>query len=123
MSEVPSHLYRIVWNDPPELSDFLSNAAVGKSLPPHTSAEEERLWDGLSSYNRESRARQKGRGMPWLGKAFIAELRLSDDASIRVERTTKSRGHYTVWGDPTAVLGCVVRVVPIRTLPEQGTSP
>ncbi len=115
MSERPQRLYRLVWTDPPTPRDFVSNAAIGRPLPPDAGAETVRLWDGLSSYDRESRARARGKGMPWLGGAFIAELDIPAQATIRVERTTKSKGHYTIWGDPLILLGCVARVVPIRT--------
>lgn len=56
--------------------------------------------------------------MPWLGEGFLAEIVLPDaDPQFRFERTTKSDGHYTLWGDPTAMLEHVVRVTPIRTDP------
>lgn len=51
--------------------------------------------------------------MPWLG-VFIAVLAIpDDDETITFERTGKSRVHYTFWGEPSKLLGYVVRVVPV----------
>jgi hypothetical protein len=46
---------------------------------------------------------------PLLG-AFIAEIAIPDDRSIRYERTTTSDGHYTVWGRPDDLLNLVTSV-------------
>ena len=53
--------------------------------------------------------------MPWLGEGYVAELRVPAAGAIRYERTTKSRGHYTLWGDPEVMRRSVVRVTPIRS--------
>lgn len=104
--------YRIVRTDPPELDDFLSYAARGRPAP-NNDAATTRLWDGISVYDRESRARRKGKGFPWRGRGYIADLHLADDIVISVERTGRSSGHFTLWGDPQSILRCVARVVPI----------
>ena len=57
------------------------------------------LWDGLSSYNTATQARRNARKRPSLGR-YIAELRIPDDATVRVARTLNSPGHHTIWGDP-----------------------
>ena len=99
----------------PPLNDFVSNLAQGRPYP-NQNPETIHLWDGLSTYDRESRARRKAKGMPWLGQRFIAEIRIDeDDPCIRFERTTRSDGHYTIWGDHSAILANVIRVTPIRT--------
>jgi hypothetical protein len=45
---------------------------------------------------------------------YLAELNLSGMTDVRVERTTKSKGHYTVWGTPDRLLSAVVRVIQVR---------
>jgi hypothetical protein len=46
---------------------------------------------------------------PYLG-LFIAELRVPMNGPITWERTTRSFGHYTFWGDPDTLLACVTDV-------------
>lgn len=106
---MPGTLYRIVHADPAPLFDLTSAAALGKS-PPDDDPETLRLWDGISVYDTALRAMAKSRRYPWLG-AFIARLEIPDDAPVSIERTTKSRGHYTIWADPSLILTCVVEVI------------
>jgi hypothetical protein len=65
-------------------------------------------------FNTEDRARQKATRWPWSG-GFVAALDIPDEegGAIRYERTTESRGHYTLWGRPEALLARVVRVVEV----------
>lgn len=115
-------LFRIVRTNPPTLNDFVSNLAQGRPYP-NRNPETTYLWDGLSAYDRDSRARRKAKGMPWLGIGFIAEVRIADnDPGVRFERTTKSDGHYTIWGDPAAIMANVIRVTPIRIAERQEES-
>jgi len=70
-------------------------------------------WAGISAYDMEGQARRRARwamrrGRP-LGE-FIAVLELRP--SWRIEQTFNP-GHYTLWGEPTALLACVVKVVPV----------
>lgn len=112
LQELGSAYFRIVWTNPPSLNDFLSNAA--KNIPvPRRDSEVERLWSGISVYRTAAQATRKGRGLPWLGNAYIAEVRIPLDGTIHVERTTASRGHFTIWGMPDTMLANVVRVYPI----------
>jgi hypothetical protein len=69
-----------------------------------------RLWDGLSAFQTEAQARQKGRELPRLGR-FIVRLELPDSTAIRAERTLDGEGHYTLWGEPSDFLRCVVSTV------------
>jgi hypothetical protein len=108
---VPS-FYRIVLTDPPTLYDFQSNKERGRALP--TDLDERRLWEGLSVYATESQARRKARGMPALG-GFIAAVDLPERGPIRYERTLRSSGHHTVWGDAALLLSRVVSVVPVES--------
>lgn len=105
-------LYKIVASDPPTLDDFLSDEEAGDPEPDKSDVQRHRLWQGRSAYNTEAQARRKARGFPLLG-AYIAELRLQEDPAITYERTTKSTGHFTIWGDARHLMECVVRVVPV----------
>jgi hypothetical protein len=111
VSQQPVRLfYRLILAAEPTAIDFLSGEALGLTRPVNPALD--RLWQGGSVQNTESQARARGRGMPWLGGS-IAEVAIPDDGSVAFERTGKSRGHFTLWGDPTKLLGCVVRVVPV----------
>ncbi|MCA1669102.1 MAG: hypothetical protein LC793_17245 [Thermomicrobia bacterium] len=43
----------------------------------------------------------------------IAALDLTDNWPFHVERTGQRPGHYTVWGDPDALLARVTAVIPV----------
>ena len=109
--------YRIVKSDPPTLADFVSAQARGRAVPTRLPEELRRLWDGLSVYATLAQAQRKARQSPMIG-AYVAELRLPDDVTIRVERTTREAGHHTVWGPAERILACVVEVVPADPHPK-----
>jgi hypothetical protein len=100
--------YRIVQTDPPTLEDFLSYAARG--MPAPTDPALRRIWYGISVYDTLDRALSRARRQPALG-TFVAEVQFRWGQGIRAERTGHRRGHHTLWGDPTQLLGCVTRVV------------
>jgi hypothetical protein len=102
-------VYRVVRADPPTVADFRSHEARGRPVPPGAPEESRRLWSGISVYDTEERARQTARDYPRLG-AYIAELDIPEGGTVRAQRTTKSLGHYTLWGDAVAMLACVVAV-------------
>jgi hypothetical protein len=60
---------------------------------------------------RRAKSDAKSSPIPW---QFLAKLDLSDVLDVRVERTTVSKGHYTVWGKPDRLLSAVVRVIQVR---------
>ena len=101
--------YRIVGNNPPTIVDVTSKLALGR-LPSGADVETVRLESGISTYATEAQARRKARALRFLGN-HIAALRIEDDAPIRYERTTRSGGHHTLWGEPTDLLARVVSVV------------
>lgn len=103
-------LYRIVRSMPPTVEDMMSNEALRKELR-DDSDEVRRLWAGLSMFDALERARKLARRHPWHGVAFIATVRFPASQFV-VERTGKSRGHYTVWGDPHAILESVAGIEP-----------
>ena len=111
-------VYRITWTDPPALRDFQSNAEKGVELN-STSEEAQRLHDGISVFRTLSQARKIARRRaPWRGRGFIAQIDIPADAAVRIERTTKSAGHYTLWADAESTLSWVTGVEPV-TLPEK----
>ena len=74
-----------------------------------------RLAQGVSVMATLAQARKRARQVPSLrGKRFIAEVRIPDGSAITFARTTKTPGHYTLWGDPDDMLQCVVSVVPVE---------
>ena len=100
--------YRIVQTNPPREADFLSDKEQGRT--PRSEAHQ-RLWDGISVYATEQQARNKAHDFPVIGQ-YIAQLHIPDQAPVRIERTLRrSRGHHTLWADPTYLLDCVVVVV------------
>jgi len=103
--------WRIVRSNPPGNADFLSNEAKGmrsRADDPDTL----HLWWGISMFATQAQARRLAHRVPALG-TFLAELRLRDDPSVRVEQTL-GRGRYTLWGDADRLLASVIRVVPIE---------
>src|SRR5438067_2493507 len=104
-------LHRITRDDPPTDRDFTSKAALGL-LDPDADAETRRLESGLSMYRTLAQARRKARAFPFLGR-FVATVRIPTGQSFVTERTTASAGHFTVWGNPQALLAYVVAVDPV----------
>lgn len=108
-----STYFRIVWTDPPQISDFESTAAR-EGVARFASEEARRLMEGISVFRTMKQARRTAlKRPPWLGRGHIAQLVVPFDAEARVERTTKSAGHYTLWADPASIMSWVVNVVPV----------
>lgn len=74
-----------------------------------------RIWDGLSVFETLEQARAQALAYPRLGR-FVAVLDIPDSPLIRTERTTKTEGHYTIWGPVSVLLDSVVSVVSIDRL-------
>jgi hypothetical protein len=104
-------LYRILVADAATRDDFCSYAALGRPLPEGAAPDIAGRWYGISMYDSEERARTVAVRFG-LG-AHIAALDLTDDRPFRIERTGRRPGHYTVWGDPDALLARVVAVTPV----------
>ena len=102
--------YRIVRTDPPAESDFLSYAALGLPAPDDPGLR--RVFDGISVFDTEERARRRARATLALGR-FIAAVEIATGDPIRAERTLRRSGHHTLWGDPVALLERVASVVPV----------
>ena len=70
------------------------------------------MYDGISVYATETQARNQVRAKPWIGR-YIAVLHVTEDGPITFRRTGVGRGHHTLWGDPSDLLGCIVDVLSI----------
>lgn len=68
------------------------------------------LWDGFSAFDTEQRARNKAQAFPASGR-WIAELEVHEGEPLAFQRTTRARGHYTVWGSPSFICRRVARVI------------
>jgi hypothetical protein len=106
---VPSRFYRIIRGPEATVQDFLSDRARGQPEPADPAYRE--LWDGLSVFATETQARNKAQD--WEIGDHLALLEIPDDAPVRWKRTLKSRGHHTLWGDPSYLLGRVVSIVAV----------
>lgn len=114
MGEPPDNriYYRLVKTNPPTLRDFLSYKELGIGLV-RKDDETVRLSTGISVYRTEAQARRTARRRSFRDSFFIAEIRIPADAEVRIERTKKSAGHYTLWADPDMIGSWVVRVFPV----------
>jgi hypothetical protein len=107
----PARLFRIVQTNPPTQDDFVSNPRRGKPVR-HVTPQTQRLIDGLSVFDSEEMTRSVARSFPKIG-TFIAELHVRSTGTLRWERTTRTPGHYTLWGDPDECLNSVTRVTSV----------
>jgi hypothetical protein len=99
--------YRVVRSWPPTRADFLSNAAKGQP-PRGPELARPELHSGLSMFDDPAPLIQRiAQGVL---RGVVCEVVILDNAPIRIERTL-GRGHYTVWGDPDVLLGCVRGIV------------
>ena len=46
-------------------------------------------------------------------RAYVAELCIPDDESVRLELDNGGEGHCTIWGEPAVLLGLVRSVTPV----------
>ena len=108
--------YRIVKANPPTRRDFLSNRAGRGEPRPDLPSPLQRLWDGISVHDTLADSLRQVQEHPRLG-GYIAELEAPKPGgqSVRWERTiANNAGHFTLWGDPDELLGCVVRIIPVN---------
>jgi hypothetical protein len=110
MPDRPTRYFRIVETNPPTLWDFMSMEERGKELQFQTPLAL-RLWTGLSVFEEIAQAHAQRERYPYLGD-YIAELEIPTDRypEIRCERTTRTPGHWTLWGDANELLACVTMV-------------
>ncbi len=108
-------LYRVVRTNPSTADDFLSQydlhlrRSAASRRPPPTDPRLLRIWDGISMSATRLHAEQQQARFPRLG-SYIAVLDLPM-VRFRMERSTATPGHFTVWGDPKDLLQCVREVL------------
>lgn len=111
--------FRIVWTDPPTTSDFESHMARG-DIARFQSVEARNLASGISVFRTFAQAQRTARKRPpWLGHGYIARLVIPYGAEARIDRTTKSAGHYTLWADPASIMSWVAGIVPVSEQEEE----
>src|SRR3954452_16955028 len=111
MTEPRRLLFRIIVAESATREDFLSFAVLGRLLPEGATPDVANRWHGISMYDTEERARAVA-GRVGLG-ADIAAIDVTDAQPVRIERTGRRPGHYTVWGDPDALLARVTAIVSV----------
>ena len=111
----PRTLYRLLRSNPPTMSDFMSYEALG--IPPRRplTARQRDQWRGVSFYATPAAARLRAQLSPQLGN-HIAEVRIPDDAPVRIEQAGRDPNHYNVWAEPNDLRGWVVSIEPIERL-------
>lgn len=111
VEDIARVFYRLVKSDQPDLDDFVSNEARGRRLPNPT-PERVWRWSGVSAYLTPEGARGTARMFPQLGR-FVAELRVGTQDAVQFAMWPDADdGHLTLWGEPSDLLDCVVRVFP-----------
>ena len=98
-------------SDPPSVEDFCSRIQLGRRLPPDLPPHEAQLWKGVSVQDSEDGARSLARRYPRTGQ-FIARVEIAEGGPVTYEKT-RGHGHFTLWGDPAAMLACAVSVVAV----------
>lgn len=104
----PLRLYRVVKTNPPTLRDFIplqQHYGEHGDDPP----ERARLWSGLSVFATLAQARRQARRFPALG-TFVAEVQIPDSVDVHLERTLRTPGHFTLWGEAELLLNWISRV-------------
>jgi len=105
--------YRIVWTDPPTVVD-VSPDPEHRPNQRFVRPEYERLKSGISVFRTATQARRTAINRPpWLGRGYIAAIELPGDTPFMIERTTLSKGHYTLWANPRRILAWIVAVEPV----------
>jgi hypothetical protein len=94
--------------------DFTSNKDLGKK-PRNAEIADPSLHGGLSVMDTLERALERAREYPMQG-TFVAELTIPTDSLIMVKRTTKTPGHYTLFGNADTILRCVTQVISVASL-------
>jgi hypothetical protein len=93
--------------------DFTSPQALGRTLA-DPNPERRRLWSGISANATLPQAASRARDFPALGQ-YTARLDIPNHAPVRWGRTLpRSRGHYTLWGEPAVLLGCVTAMTSLE---------
>jgi hypothetical protein len=102
-------LYRVVRTNPAHRSDFWSDLSNGL-VPRPAQRVDIHAWAGISMYTESTAAEVSARTFH-LGR-YIARLRITEKVPALVKQTLKD-GHYSIAGDPAALLACVEQILPL----------
>ena len=104
-------IVRVVRTNPPTQADFTSNQARG-AAPRGAEVQQPELHSGLSVHDNARTAVETALRFRQIG-GYLAVVRVSVGGTTRLSKTLGA-GHYTLWGDPAALLAAVVAVVPVE---------
>jgi len=109
---VARNLFRFIRDETPTLEDFTSHGALGKRMRrDQDDSEAVRRWHGgVSVFDDVARAREVASRF---GFGWIATLTLEDTAGFEVSQYGKDRHHYTIFGEPEALMALVSAVHPV----------
>lgn len=99
--------YRFLRGPQATVRDFTSRHARGLPIRPEI-GETDADWRGISVQDDIEGARRLARRARF--GSLCAVMRVPNNAPIRAEKT-HGRGHWTLWGNPQAMLDTVVDVV------------
>lgn len=106
-------LWYFLYSNPPTPDQFRSLAAQGATYDNPVAAYRSQ---GISTWATVDIARAKGT-RPRVNQGrwqFLAALDLTTDGiAIRIERTGKQAGHFTIFADPRTMYESVVQVLPL----------
>ncbi len=109
--------YRLFFGSRLTRDAFLSDQVSGVRERPLDAAKR-KYWEGFSVFETlaqarrlatERRARARAKGFAWTEES-VAEMTIPLDSPILYERSFRSEGHHTIWGDPDECLTWVTGV-------------
>lgn len=104
--------YRVVRAKPPTERDFFSRAQLGMQPPRGGDESLLRQHAGVSVLDTEAAARASAQKYPGQGE-YIAVLGIPERTPLEYRKTGGS-GHYTLSGEPAAMLTAVTSVVDVN---------
>lgn len=95
--------FRFVHSEAPELADFTSQGALGKTM---RLPGDRRAWDyGVSVYDDFDAACAVAAKIRYGPGSYIAEIRLPADHGLEVVQTGRDEHHYTIYAEADVLLG------------------
>ena len=92
-------VFRVLQGDEASAEEFLSDEQTGKRRTLDTS-QSVAIYRGFSVRRTYPQAMSLA---ALLGKRRVAEIVLISEEGDAIARTLKTRGHHTLWADPTAI--------------------